>query len=764
MGCEEICDVDFTLTQLIRNEMEEDYSSDEDIHVGLGGIGFKRRRDSSDASDGAVFRHKVSFSAGGVQTQNDNKKEDDEQEEERPSFGGSIPMLGGRSNHRPTKAEDAHTSKYGIGAKLLGKMGYVSGQSLGNTGKGLVEPIEQKVRPSGLGLGGISEKTEKKTKPDRKRTPKNYDEKLKRQGITTRPKNIYKTIEEMEAEGLHVPETLRTIIDMSQGAEGVARDLQDVRISEPSDLSGELDTVDTVSLLYSARTDLESFHREWRSLQARKKYAEYQSNELETKVDKVMRDLDDLKNVIDVTERLYKKKRSQLYSVDAIADDLDIFQFKHINDLQAYSLDEVAVSSLAPLFQQVVAEWEPLDDPVVFREHLLRWKLLLGINKYKEEENLSVPGRKQSSPYESMMYHVWLPKVQSFLTNSWDIKKPASALLLLEEWDSVLPPTVKHTLVQRVVIPKLKNGIASWSPSSESPLHSWLFPWVPYLGDEMQQLLDEVKLKFVTLLRHWRPSKGSPIEGIEIWRELFGSDQLDRMLTSQLLPRLSDYLRKFLLIDPANQDITPLEHIMGWATVLRPTLVGHLLEDVFFPKWMEALHSWLVLADADLGEIYTWFKTWSEWFEEDIRQLPQVSAGFRRGLDLINDALDLGENRHTLPLPEHDARSKKAAIDSAISSLISQTKARAATSEQPDRLQSSFKDVVEEYCVEHDLFLVPLRRAHEKLGHALYKISKNATGSGGLSVYIDDDVLWIQMSDSYEPIALDDLAEKMGVS
>lgn len=69
-------------------------------------------------------------------------------------------------NHDDGEHEDATTEvqhtyeRYGIGAKLLIKMGYEQGKALGSGDKGLVNPLDVKLRPKGLGVGGINEKTE----------------------------------------------------------------------------------------------------------------------------------------------------------------------------------------------------------------------------------------------------------------------------------------------------------------------------------------------------------------------------------------------------------------------------------------------------------------------------------------------------------------------------------------------------------------------------------------------------------------------------
>merc|ERR1719399_828774 len=56
---------------------------------------------------------------------------------------------------------EQHTK--GFGAKMLAKMGWSKGQALGGAEQGILNPIEQQLRPNGLGLGygGFKETTTK---------------------------------------------------------------------------------------------------------------------------------------------------------------------------------------------------------------------------------------------------------------------------------------------------------------------------------------------------------------------------------------------------------------------------------------------------------------------------------------------------------------------------------------------------------------------------------------------------------------------------
>ena len=77
--------------------------------------------------------------------------------------------------------ERAHFSKLegSFGARMLAKMGWVSGTGLGVSGEGRVNPVESKVRKKGMGIafGGFSERTEQeKAEARRKGEPLSEDD------------------------------------------------------------------------------------------------------------------------------------------------------------------------------------------------------------------------------------------------------------------------------------------------------------------------------------------------------------------------------------------------------------------------------------------------------------------------------------------------------------------------------------------------------------------------------------------------------------
>jgi len=178
-------------------------SSDDDAPAGLGARGRKRSRKASDDAMLGVFGDSSEDEGGGGGGGRGGGRGGRERESKRPlaekpvSFAKaaapsappppapapaavapadkappSRPSRGGLGSGgaKPLPAEkvdkefgafEAHSK--GIGSRLLSKMGWKPGQGIGKAGGGVVNPLEQKLRPNsmGLGYGGFKETTSK---------------------------------------------------------------------------------------------------------------------------------------------------------------------------------------------------------------------------------------------------------------------------------------------------------------------------------------------------------------------------------------------------------------------------------------------------------------------------------------------------------------------------------------------------------------------------------------------------------------------------
>ena len=80
----------------------------------------------------------------------------------KPSFTDFAQQSRGRGGQRRggAQAPIPNVNPNSFAARMMAKMGYVPGQGLGTQGQGILTPVEVKLRPQGVGVGAIKEKTE----------------------------------------------------------------------------------------------------------------------------------------------------------------------------------------------------------------------------------------------------------------------------------------------------------------------------------------------------------------------------------------------------------------------------------------------------------------------------------------------------------------------------------------------------------------------------------------------------------------------------
>lgn len=140
------------------------------------------------------------------------------------------------SNQSPNQRKDQNASEsmmnqYGIGAKLLMNMGYKEGQGLGVKKDGIAAPIETKLRPRGLGLGGVREKT--------RNLSGDISDEEQTVAFTKPTYNLFPLINNLECNGVSVPTHIKEFCDSS---EKNPLELQKIH-GELQDISHQLSTI-----------------------------------------------------------------------------------------------------------------------------------------------------------------------------------------------------------------------------------------------------------------------------------------------------------------------------------------------------------------------------------------------------------------------------------------------------------------------------------------------------------------------------------------
>ena len=674
---------------------------------------------------------------------------------------------------KPKTDDGSAALKTGFGAKMLAKMGYKGTGGLGKEGEGLAEPIQVVLRGSKGGVGIVSEKSEQQKREERRKAEANGEEyvdsseeerrerkkkaKATREARSAAPRPK-KTLFELEAAGMHVPLALQSIIDATTGASTPTSGVS---------LRGNENVVPFENSLQArVRRDLNSFSEAFEELQIEEQAIAPQEYALEKELEALERQMDEIR---DVSARLQSMRTATFKEVcDGLKDLRAAYPSK--------PLHRESIAVIHPHFSQMIASWSPLEDAL--EEAAAAFSELSNVIQPRSRRIVSdaythpsdaVVTRTQlddeppikrgiTSSYETMMMKLWLPSVSSAVTQ-WDVKDTRPMVHLIEVWRAVLPPFVARRVLEQITR-KLSTSVHEWNPRKfkRSP-HTWIVEWLPYLkpvdlDPKGSGLVAEVKRKLRHALQSIDISRG-PLSGMEQWRKVFGKAEIDRMLTNHLVPRFASHLRDNFEINPAEQDVAPLEAVFAWKGLLSDQTLGELLKAQFFPKFLDIVHQWLSSEGVVFNEVQEWIKWWRETLGDDINALPSVSSCWDEAYTLINQALDLGDARMTdLPAPRvESARASPEAPD--LSKSINKEPPRPAAQVE----EATFKDVVEEFCGEENLLMMPLREAHDVTGLPLFRITASATGRGGAMAYLKGDVLWVQNKKNkalWEPTGLDE--------
>lgn len=701
----------------------------------------------------------------------------------------------------PGRGGKTKTNPKSFGARMMAKMGYVEGQGLGTSGQGRNVIIEANLRPQGIGLGAVKEKSEQERQEEKRQArlrgeaveDSEEEEKKKKKkaarkktlasgvssgagsGASTprRQKPKYLTLDEIKkaAPGLKIPDALTPILDLTgpgkkmlTSSSGLMTPTRGTPTAESSEAT------ESRKLARRAQTDFMAILEEWRSLQERKAYLELQLQQERQELEEFTAGLEGHQAIVASCDKLSHpapieeadRQTGLSRHLSQVIGELKVADASLSDDLLPKIKEElaaVAVAALHPSFKDFLGVWDPLEDPKPrFLDDMISINRLLG------SQGASKPQRKSTAtPFEAMMYKLWLPSVASAV-RQWNVRDSDQLLAVFEAWENLMPRFVRAQLLEQDIVRKLEEAIAKWEPTRKhhhSLPHVWIFPWLQYLPPHhldpksSNGLVADVRRKFRRLFEAWDFSRGV-IPGLKQWKEVLrpskSQDQWRPLVVHHLLSSMARYLRTNFRVDPQDQEpyLQMLTGISEWLSIISASMIGEVIVAEVFPMWHDVLYQWLVTDEANYEEIGAWFMWWKdEVFPDEIKSLPSIAAEFDKGTALIDRALDLGDRVAAELEPPQKGPAlqieKSADKEKKTHRRHHQHHHHEATSVpvREEAPPATFKSIVEDWCAANDLQFMPERKKVHAEG-PLYRITARGDGKGGVLVYFKGDRLFAE--------------------
>ncbi|CDR41039.1 CYFA0S06e00540g1_1 [Cyberlindnera fabianii] len=638
--------------------------------------------------------------------------------------------------------------KYGLGATLLQKMGWVQGKGLGVNLQGRLEPIDLGTHRQGAGIGADLEKKKSREKrlksgkldPDDLSEEESSDDEEYYKEVPK--KSLFQIIVEIESLGVvKVPESIKR--------------LSDEHSSEAKKSFIELRKEGGNVQIEQVTSQIDRLNNELSDLVASIKMAEFEQQQLEHRLKRDQARIDlytALKERLDTIDTILQSPVTQLEKLQLIVQEIQsqiAFYTSVTETLPEYDILKTLILATTPLITTIFAEWDPLD---------ITDTTLLDTLTHLKTALPSFPEiYGELGPFQSLVYTLWEPKVTQALS-TWSITQPNLAITLLLDWEAVLDPAVVEHFIRMRILPRIVTAIREWDVKEdlEDPPYVWVFEWLPYLRDA-EDIELEFAVKFEKIFMEWDIRDGE-VNGVKSYREIVGDEKFKKGIEGKLLPRLVGLLMNVEwgfngVVDPTIATIWSL-----WFNHLDDGMRGRFVKNAIMNSWLRALYHTLSHASKARASYSSVADAVSQWSQILLDTIPShdllVKEQLSLGLDMINKLIDTG-----VLAPVHQSLTKSQAVDMIISKedLTSSESIISPRGIPVHRLHVSFKDVVEDYCTEHNLFLSSLS-SDFSTGRSLFRVSRDANGKGGTVGYISEDVLFIKLAaDHFEPISLEDL-------
>ena len=559
----------------------------------------------------------------------------------------------GRKVNKDFGKWEEHTK--GIGMKLMMKMGFKAGGGLGIAGQGMSNIIEVKVRQRNAGIQDTGERTKQAQEDFPTDKPggevhkeEQFQAELQKYRGTPQWKKKGGRKKEVRYEFQKAAEIAKnataagfgsgsgnsmTIIDMTGpgGARKIGVDKLASAVGNTLPvLSGADGTVPMPELQYNINQQLTWSTEEVRKTGSQIKHNENKQTGLAQEQTKIRQrmgkrggHINRLKQIIEIVDSCRTRIASKLKNDEY---NQCLYQFALLKrdfpeEYSVYGLAELVAAVCLPIIRDEFEDWAVLAEPSARVEKFKQCcDLLAGDNE--PSRTVAPQLDEPMTQIETICWDVIVPRFRRALSDSWKARDSAAAIDLLETWRPLLPPWIFASILQQIIMPRLKIEVDAWNPlTDQMMIHVWLHPWLPVLAKELDALYPTIRFKLAMCLQRWVPSDESARMIILPWKDVFQTHDTNMFLAKAIVPKLAQQLRQFV-INPQQQDLRGFHQVMTWRNLLSLEAMVQVLDECFFPKMLNVLCEWLSAPNPNFEEISSWYTGWKQELDSELLAAP----------------------------------------------------------------------------------------------------------------------------------------------
>jgi len=683
---------------------------------------------------------------------------------------------------------EKHTK--GIGAKLLLNMGFQPGKGLGKNLQGRSNIVEAHLRKGKGAIGaygheGGRPKKEKLLDSDEEEE-KQFKEKLNQwrtgSAVGSKKKNVsyvYKSVDDVLAEGQFRKVDRREdskrgegvkVIDMTGREQRVLSGYSAIagqqRPAEEGDSSAPLmalqekrkknfelpELIHNLNLLVDmTEQDIIAADRKLVHHKDRVEVLQREGEKLNNLVEKEKQQIEAMEQIIDVLDKLEAKHNAGELDQELAVKAFTKLKEEFSSEFQEFEVSYSAQTVVIPLVKQALANWSPLAGRNESLPHLTtftQWREIL-----EGGGDVQPGGDTPMAAYHSLVWECWVPLVR-LAVQRWHSRDPQPLVSFLELWRPLVPAWIMQHVLEQLVLVRLQAEVEVWDPLTDTtPIHTWLHPWLPPLGDRLDCVFPTIRNKLASALSSWHPTDRSAKLILLPWQDVFSRGSMVAFLTKNIVPKLEQALA-VMPITPRNQDLTLWQAVMDWADLLPPPQLAQILAQAFFPRWLQVLAGWLN-STPNYEEVVGWYSGWKSSLPAPVLPLPGVADQLSQALHMMNRSVTGGGPLAGQPGALENVRymtSRELGGAQDMSSRDAVTEAVRTAAQIPQ----GFKDLIARRCEERGIVFRPLPGRWRE-GKQLYLC-------GSRQVYLDRNVIFVMEGGSgvWVPTSLNNLLDRTG--